>query len=71
MDIVIYSGIAINVIGAILLLVYSVRYYALFKESEKLPVKRDALKAQWQRKRAVGFGLMIGGTVVAIIGCYL
>ncbi len=70
MDFVIYLGIAVNIIGALLLMTYAVKYYRSFKEAEKMPERTKDVKAQWLRKRALGFGLMIGGVVIAIIGCY-
>lgn len=71
MDFIIYLGIAINIIGAILLMTYAFKYYRTFKEAEKMPERMKDVRAQWSRKRALGFGLMIGGCVIAIIGCYL
>lgn len=71
MDFVIYLGIAINIIGAVLLMIYAMKYYRTFKEAEKMPERTKDAKAQWLRKRALGFGLMIGGAVITIIGCYL
>lgn len=70
MDFIIYLGIAVNIIGAILLMIYAARYHRSFKEAEKMPMRMTELKAQWLRKRVLGFGLMIGGCVIAIIGCY-
>ena len=71
MDTVIYIGIAINIIGALLLMVYGIRYFQAFRQADRLTVKMDDLKAQWQQKRLIGFGLMIGGCIIALIGCYL
>lgn len=71
MDFVIYLGIAVNIIGALLLMTYAIKYYRSLKEAEKMPERTKDVRAQWLRKRALGFGLMIGGAVIAIIGCYL
>lgn len=71
MDIFIYIGIAVNIIGALLLMFYAFRYYNAFKSAERLSIKANDLKARWQKKRTLGFGLMIVGLLVAIIGCYL
>ncbi len=67
----VYIGVAVNIIGALVLLIYAIRYFHAFRQAERLTVKMDALKAQWRRKRLTGFGLMIGGLILAIIGCYL
>lgn len=69
MDLIIYTGIAINIIGAIFLGYNALRYSMLFKNAERLTVKMNSHKAQWGRKRAIGFGLMIGGLGIAIVGC--
>lgn len=71
MDSVIYIGIAVNIIGALLLMIYAIRYYQSFRQAERLTVKIDELKARWQRKRLLCFGLMIGGCIIAVIGCNL
>lgn len=71
MDSIIYTGIAINIIGAIFLGYNAMRYSMLFKNAERLTVRMNSLKAQWGRKRAIGFGLMIGGLVIAIVGCLI
>lgn len=71
MDIIIYIGVAINIIGALLLMFYAFRYYSAFKSAGRLSIKANDLKIRWQKKRALGFGLMIGGLLVAIIGCYM
>lgn len=71
MDFVIYLGIAVNIIGAILLMIYAVRYFRAFKEAERMPERMKDVRARWLKKRMLGFGLMIGGAVIAVIGCYL
>lgn len=71
MNALIYIGLAINVVGAIALMFYAFKYYHAFKQAERLSVKMQDLKAQWAKKRALGFGLMFGGLVVAIIGCMI
>lgn len=70
MDLIIYIGIAINIIGALLLMFYAFRYYNAFKIAGRLSIKVNDLKDRW-KKRAIAFGLMIGGLLIAIIGCYL
>jgi len=69
MNILIYIGLAVNIIGALALMVYAIRYYHAFKQAERLTVKMQELRAQWGKKRALGFGLMIAGLIIAIIGC--
>lgn len=71
MNSIIYIGIAINIIGALFLMIFAIRYYQAFRQSERLTAIMNVLKAQWARKRLIGFGLMIGGAIIAVIGCYL
>ena len=36
-----------------------------------MPERMKDVRTQWLKKRMLGFGLMIGGAVIAVIGCYL
>lgn len=71
MDFLIYTGIAVNVTGAVLLGIYAIKYYGAFKDSKRLPIKMNELKSQWAAKRRLGFGLIIGGNLIAMLGCLL
>ena len=71
MDAVIYLGIAVNIIGALLLMFYAVRYWQAFKAAGTLTMKKDELRAQWLKRRMIGFGILIAGTIIAVVGCYL
>ncbi|MBD5290004.1 MAG: hypothetical protein HDS26_04885 [Bacteroides sp.] len=68
-DILIYGGIGINIIGALYLMAYAMKYGHAFYKARKRPIETDSLKAAWGKKRAIGFGLIIAGTLIAIIGC--
>ncbi len=71
MDIVIYAGIAINIIGALLIIVYATKYQMSLKEVGNLSEKRKDLRYRWMKKKTIGLGIMIGGTIIAIIGCLI
>ena len=71
MDIVIYAGLAIDIIGAILLMIWSMKYRNAFKSAERMPLVKEELKAEWLKKRAIGFGMIIAGTIITVIGCYI
>lgn len=71
MDIVIYAGLAIDIIGAILLMIWSMKYRNEFKSAERMPMVKEELKAEWLKKRAIGFGIIIAGTIITVIGCYI
>ena len=70
-DIMIYGGIAINIIGAIFLMAYAIKYAYAFHLAKNQNVRFDDLKAAWGKKRIIGFGLVILGTVIAVIGCVI
>ena len=70
-DILIYGGIGINIVGAIFLMAYAFKYGYAFRQARKQQMRMDELKSAWAKKRAIGFGLMIGGCIVAIIGCLM
>lgn len=67
----IYGGIGINVAGALYLMAYAFKYSCLFRQAREQDVRNDALKAAWGRKRMIGFGLIIAGTIIAVAGCAL
>lgn len=67
-DVLIYGGVIVNVIGALYLMAYDM--YA-FHKAKNQPVRTDAMKPEWAKKRIIGFGLMILGGVIAVIGCYI
>ena len=68
-DILIYGGIGLNIAGAVFLMAYAMKYFYALRKAEDKPIEKNALVAQWRKKRAVGFGLMIVGCVVVIISC--
>lgn len=68
-EILIYSGIGINIIGAIYLMAYAIKYAYGLKKSK--PIEVEALKRAWAKKRAIGFGLMILGCIILLIGCVI
>lgn len=70
-DVLIYGGVIVNVIGAIYLMAYAMKYMYAFHKANNQPVRTDAMKPEWAKKRIIGFGLMILGGVIAIIGCYI
>ncbi len=70
-DTLIYGGAAINVIGAIYLLIWAVKYITAYKTIDKMPIKVAHLKTEWGHQRIVGFGLMIGGVAVMLTGCFI
>jgi hypothetical protein len=50
---------------------YAMKYAYAFRLARKRNVRSDGLKAAWGKKRMIGFGLMIVGLIIAIVGCYL
>lgn len=71
MDIVIYAGIAINIIGALLMMIFTIKYQMNLKDVGNMSEKRKDLRYRWMKKKSICFGIMIGGTIIAIIGCLI
>lgn len=71
MNYIIYLGIAVNIIGALFLMYWSIKYYSYFRESRGMTVKLFNLRKGWQVKRAWGWGLMIGGGVISFLAAAL
>lgn len=70
-DILIYSGIGINIIGALILMAYGMKYAYLFHLAKRMPQRLEDLKAQWSNYRRWGFGLIFIGIFIASIGCVI
>lgn len=70
-DVLIYGGIGINVVGALFLMAYAMKYAYAFHKSKNDPIQTEAMKPKWAKKRAIGFGLMIFGLIIAIFGCVI
>ena len=68
-NILIYGGLGINIIGALFLMAYAIKYAYAFRKSKNDSIRLNALKTDWAKKRAVGFGLIIFGTLIAMLGC--
>lgn len=71
MNSVIYIGLAINVIGALLLLAFALKYHFATKEAERMPARMEELKTGWRKKRRIAFGFLQVGLIIAFIGCLL
>lgn len=70
-DILIYTGVAINIIGALYLMAYGMKYAYAFYKARNKPAMTDSMKPTWTKKRAIGLALMIGGGLIAILGCII
>ena len=70
-EVLIYGGIGINVLGALFLMAYAMKYAYAFHKSKNEPIRTEAMKPKWAKKRAIGCGLMILGSVIAILGCVI
>lgn len=67
MEFLIYVGVAINVVGALILLTCGIRYMMAMRRAERMPMREAHLKADWGRWHNIGFGLIIGGASLACI----
>lgn len=70
-DILIFGGIGINIIGALFLMAYAMKYGYAFHKAKGKPILIESMKPKWAKKRAIGFGLMILGCLIAIVGCVI
>lgn len=50
MNILFVIGIAVNVIGDIMLGAYAIKYNLAFKKAARMPMRMTELKAQWLSK---------------------
>lgn len=70
-DILIYGGIGINVVGAIFLIAYAMKYAYAFHKSKNDSIQTDSLKPKWAKKRNIGFGLIFLGSFITILGYFI
>lgn len=70
-DLFIYGGCAINIIGAVFLLIKATKYTSTLKKYASMPLKLAHFKNEWGHQRVLGFGLMIAGTVAVVTGCFI
>lgn len=68
-EILIFGGMGVNAVGALVLLAYAIKYAYAFHKFKNDPIRKEAMKPKWAAKRAVGFGLMILGSLISILGC--
>lgn len=70
-SILIYSGLGLNIIGAVFIMFCAVQYYITYKQVKNMPMRVDELKARWAKQRRWGFGLMFAGLFIATVGCFI
>lgn len=70
-DVLIYGGIGINVVGALFLMAYAIKYAYAFHNSKNEPIQTEVMKPKWAKKRSIGFGLIILGCILAFLGCII
>lgn len=70
-NVLIFGGLGLNVVGALYLMAYSMKYGYAFHKTRNQPIETNSLKPAWRKRRGVGFGLMIVGLIIAMIGCVL
>ena len=68
-NILIYGGIAINIIGALLLAYSAIKAIPRYKAAEKMPQRMAEERAKRTKPRMIALCLMLGGAIIAIIGC--
>lgn len=71
MEALIWIGIAVNVVGALYLMGFAVKYFFLYRSARNMPQKFAEYRARMAQKRMIGLGLMFGGAIIAIIGATL
>ena len=70
-DFFIYGGIGINIIAALFVMAYAMKYAYAFHKSKNEPIQTEVMKQEWAKKRSIGFGLIILGCIFAFIGCFI
>lgn len=63
-----YTGIAVNIAGAILLVVYAIGRYKALKSRPDIGRVQQEVRDSYSGKRAWALGLMLGGGVIVALG---
>ena len=71
MNWIMYLGVAVNIVGAILLAVYAVGYYKATKGAEGMDIRLDDLRAQMRYRRRLCLGLMMIGFAIMYLGAIM
>ena len=70
-NVLIYGGIAINVLGALIVLVYAIKYYLVYRQVKRMPQRVEELRSKWYVQRKWGWGNLLSGTIISLIGCFV
>ena len=68
MNVLMYIGFAINIIGVILLLIFTGRYYSAVKIADKMDLRQTELRANISFRRKICLIVMMFGWLIALIG---
>ncbi len=63
-NILIYGGIAVNIIGALLLGYFAIGRMNDYRRAKNMPQKMAETRAKWASRRLLAFGLMGAGIVL-------
>lgn len=66
-EILVYGGLAINLVGALLLMGYALKYGVALRRYKGQPIIADAISPKWLKHRAIAFGVMIFGVLIVFI----
>lgn len=66
-EILVYGGLAINLVGALLLMGYALKYGVALRRYKGQPIIADAIRPKWLKHRAIAFGVMIFGVLIVFI----
>lgn len=70
-NVLIYGGIVVNIVGAILLAVSAIKAIPRYKAAEKMPRRLEEERAKRIKPRMIALGMMLGGAIVTVIGCVI
>lgn len=70
-SILIYGGIAVNIIGALLLMAFAIMAWRKYKDAGNLDKKKAEIRAWLASRRMICFGLMLGGALIVLAACYI
>ena len=70
-EVLIYGGILVNVIGALMLAFFAVKRMRQYKAAQKMPLRVQEIKSSWATRRWLCLCMMFGGGIITMIGCMI
>lgn len=70
-DFLIYGGLLVNVIGALMLAFFAIKRMRQYKEAQRMPLRMAEIRAGWATHRWMCLCMMVAGAIITMVGCMI